>query len=169
MENTLLKFKENEGLGGVMPRGLCTVLHAVVLAAGAFAQSTEVANVRFEQKGGLIVIKYDLYGKTGGKYTVSAALSDDKGKSFEMMAVSLSGDVGRDVTPGSNKTITWRMLMDYPMGLEGDDFVFAVDAKLQKGSSKWPYMVGAAVVGGAAYVFTRPKKGSVTIKVPADL
>jgi hypothetical protein len=125
----------------------------------------------------LYSVCYDLSDKPGKKYTVSTALSKDKGKTYDVDLLSLEGDAGKDITPGINKTITWNMLKDYPRGLEGEDFVFAVDAKLQKGAEKWPYLAGAAVAGGAAYFViqsgknggSESNKGSVTIRVPGDI
>lgn len=140
----------------------------------AFAQNPEVMNVRFEQKGNQIVIKYDLAGKRGTKYFVSAVSSDNGGRTYRIEMASVKGDIGQGVTPGYNKTITWDMLTDYPRGLEGDDFVFAVNAKLQKSSKKWPFLLGAAAVGGAVIYAILPKPagdetGSVLIHVPADI
>jgi hypothetical protein len=59
-------------------------------------------------------------------------------------------------------------------GLEGEDFIFAVNARLQKGVKRWPYLLGAAVADGAAYFLARSggsekNKGSVTGRVPGDI
>lgn len=138
------------------------------------AQTPEVMNVCFEQKGNQFIIRYDLAGKIGRKYMVSVVSSDNGGRTFGIELYSIKGDVGKNVSPGYGKTITWDMLKDYPRRIDGDDFVFAVNAKLQKSSKKWLYLFGAAAVGGAVIYALLPKPadnetGSVLIRVPADI
>ncbi|HDQ44448.1 MAG TPA: hypothetical protein ENN17_02965 [bacterium] len=96
------------------------------------AQNPSVRNVTFEQAGDDIVVRYILAGESGRKYNVKLSLSDDFGMSFPIVPLSVEGDVGRDVRPGAGKQIVWRLRRDYPNGLEGDAFVFAVDADFQK-------------------------------------
>jgi hypothetical protein len=157
-----------------MPRTKQLILLILLFIIPVLAQNPEVVNVRFEQNGNQIVIQYDLAGKIGKKYTVSAVSSDNGGRTYGIELYSVKGDIGRNISPGYGKTITWDMLKDYPRGLEGDDFVFAVNAKLQKSSKKWPYLLGAAAVGGAVIYAILPKPaedetGSVLIRVPADI
>ena len=141
------------------------------IAANAWPQNPQVTDVRFEQNGEQIVIRYNLNGKPGKKHTVAVELSDDNGKTFRIKPVSVEGDVGKDVRTGSGKSIIWNMQKDFPHGLEGEDFVFAVNARLQKGGKTWPYLLGLAAAGGAGayYFMSKEDKGEITIRVPGDI
>lgn len=133
-------------------------------------QDVLIENVSFEQVDQDIVIHYSLTGKPGKKYTVSLYLSDNNGATFRLKPEAIKGDVGKNIEPGRFKQITWFLRQDYPQGLDGNGFVFAVHAKLQKGKSKWPYIIaGTGIAGGAVYYFTRKTKGAVTIRVPGEL
>lgn len=96
------------------------------------AQVLRVRNVRFTEQEDVVIVKYDLDGEVGQKYKVSLLLSSDAGKSFKIRPQEVRGDVGRGVKPGTGKTIVWHVREDFPYGLIGDGFVFAVDAELQK-------------------------------------
>jgi hypothetical protein len=137
------------------------------------AQDLEVRNVRFEDKGETVTVMYDLQGNPKKKYEVSVALSHDQGKSFTIHPQHLSGDVGRNVKPGENKEIVWKLEDDYPFGLVGDAFVFAVTAQTQKSRiSRLPYYIlGAGLAGGIVYYATRksPRENTtMNIRIPAD-
>ena len=138
-------------------------------------QDTKVSNVSFEDRGETISVHYDLSGQYGKKYRILISLSDDNGRTFTIKLKTVSGDVGKDVNPGRNKEIVWQVKMDFPYGLKGSDFVFAVDAEILKGGRKWPYVVGAAVAGGVVYFATQGKKktespttGSILVDVPGS-
>jgi hypothetical protein len=141
------------------------------------AQEVLIENVSFEQVDQDVVIHYSLIGKPGKKYAVSLALSDNNGATFRLKPEAIKGDVGKNVEPGKFKQITWFLRQDFPQGLDGNGFVFAVYAKQQKGRSKWPYIVGGGgIVGGAVYYFSKqskssepPSKGAVTVRVPGEL
>lgn len=139
------------------------------------AQESQVKNVRFKDKGNSIVVYYDLLGKFGKKYEISLFLSDDYGRTFKIRPVTIRGDVGKDIKPGKYKMIIWNIEEDYPNGLNGDGFVFAVHAELQKEAKKWPYfLIGAAgAAGGLFYFITKNKTensttGSIIIDIPSD-
>lgn len=142
------------------------------------AQELKVRNVRFEEIGETVMVKYDLDGMTEKKYKISLSLSDDFGKTFKIKPRTVYGDVGKNIQPGESKQITWYLLRDFPEGLHGDGFVFAVDAELQKGGTKLPfYMLGAGVVGGVVYFVVRSSSeksepqtttGSIVITVPTE-
>jgi len=141
----------------------------------SMGQTTKVSNVHFEDRGETISIQYDLSGQYGKKFKIEISLSDDNGRTFTIKPLTVRGDVGKNVTPGRNKEILWQVKADFPYGLKGSDFVFAVDAELQKGGKKWPYVVGAAVVGGVVYFATQGKKktessttGSIVVDVPGN-
>jgi len=122
----------------------------VITVSQIHAQDVKVRNVTFTQKDELIIIRYDLDGKLNKKYKVDLSLSDDYGVTFQIKPEALRGNVGKNITPGNGKEIIWEMTKDYPNGLEGEGYVFAVDAKLQKSGSKFKFlyfMLGGAVFG----------------------
>jgi hypothetical protein len=138
-------------------------------------QDTKVSNVRFEDRGETISVRYDLSGQYGKKYRIVLSLSDDNGRTFAIKPETVSGDVGGNMNPGRSKEIIWQVKRDFPYGLKGSDFVFAVDAEMQKGGRKWPYFVGAAVAGGVVYFAIRgkdksepPATGSIVVDVPGS-
>jgi hypothetical protein len=133
------------------------------------AQGTRVENVRFQDLGESVLIQYDLDGRNDKKYEISLSLSGDNGVTFKIKPRSLTGDVGKNIFPGTGKKINWYYKEDFPGGLSGGGFVFAVDAELQKDKSKAPYVIGAAVVGGAAYFITAKKKGSDKGSIVVDV
>jgi len=143
------------------------------LISPSFSQQLEVKNVSFESNGKIVQIKYDLLGNYDKKHKVSLYLSNDNGKTFSILPKFIQGDIGKNIKPGKNKQITWHMYKDFPSGLTGDEYVFAVDAELQKGR-KWPfYVIGTgAAAGAAAYYLLQQKKeqtpttGSIVIDIP---
>ena len=144
------------------------------------AQDVQVRNVTFTQMDELIIIRYDLDGLLNKEYQVKLSLSDDYGASFRIKPYAVRGDVGKGVIPGVGKEIIWTITDDYPTGIEGDGFVFAVDAELKKGGSKFLYyLLGGGVVGGIVYFVSKgggetgvngePTTGSISITIPGDM
>jgi len=130
-----------------------------------------VSHITFEDQGETIVIRYDLDGEAGQKYKIKLSLEDENGRNYPLGKNALTGDVGKNVLPGTNKKVTWQMLKDYPSGLEGEGFMFSVEAVPQKKAGKaWLYVVGGAAVAGGAVMLLgggeeKETKGSVTITV----
>ena len=63
--------------------------------------------MRIDQK---IHISYDLVGD-GNQYEVKLFVSSD-GKTWEGPLQHVSGDIGKDIAIGQNKTVIWDVLMD---------------------------------------------------------
>ena len=145
----------------------------------SFAQDVKVKDVRFEQKGEDIFVYYDLEGNFHKKYKVSLSLSDNFGSTFTIKPRSVRGDVGENMVAGNNKQIIWHMTKDFPEGLEGEGFVFGVEAEQTGGGSKsLYYILGAGVVGGVVYFITKSVKeestsqettGKITISIPGEI
>lgn len=151
----------------------CGMIILFLFIPEVYAQKPQVKNVRFVDKDKTIVVYYDLVGNFKKKYAVSLSLSDDFGKTFKIKPVSVAGELGKNIKTGRNKKIYWSVKNDYPEGLSGEGFVFAVEAQLQKGGWKWSYYAlgTVSVVGGVLYFITLKKKaetGSIFIKVPTD-
>ena|GEM_PF-3288354 len=83
-----------------------------------------VSSVTAAQRPGttLVDISYDLAGDANDALTVSVSLTAG---GAELPAVTLTGDIGADITPGIGKCITWDAGADWP-GNFADDVVAAV-------------------------------------------
>jgi len=153
---------------------LLSLISFLVSCFPAFSQQLEVKNVRFTSDGKIITINYDLDGMGNKKYKTSLKLSDDGGKTFTIQPKTLDGDIGKNIYPGKNKEITWNFTKDFPNGLEGENYIFAVDAELQKRSLLPYFAIGVPIIGGAVYYLTKGKekdpstKGSIVISVSGD-
>lgn len=151
----------------------CGIFFLLVFCFQVKTQDLQVKNVHFVDKQNVIAVYYDLIGNYENKFQISLSLSNDFGKNFEINPISLKGEVGKNIKPGKNKEIFWDIKKDFPNGLSGDGFVFAVDAQLQKGRRKWPYyLLGTgALIGGAVYYLSQgdeSENGSISIAVPRD-
>ena len=140
----------------------------------ACSQQLEVKNLSFKSDGNVVTIKYDLEGMVNKKYKTYIRLSNDSGKTFTVRPKTISGDIGKNIYPGINKKITWNFSKDFPDGLEGENYVFAVDAELQKRSLLPYFAVGVPIIGGAVYYLINGSekdpqtKGSISISVSGD-
>lgn len=102
------------------------VLSMFILMPAISSAWEEVENVRVEQVEDDVHIYYDLRGDAD-KYKVTVRGSSDGGGNYRLPMKTVSGDIGKEVRPGSGKTIIWKALKDAGE-LEGDEFVFEVEA-----------------------------------------
>ena len=110
-----------------------TSLFLLVSTSILKSQEPTIENVRFIQRAdSKVEISYDLIGNPAKKYYVSVSLVQaGSRRPFLVSWDALLGDVEK-VYPGRGLKITWNLPKDYPRGLEGDRFVFAIDAGEQK-------------------------------------
>jgi hypothetical protein len=109
---------------------------ALLSAAASAKEPLRVENVRFEEyQPGWVSVYYDLQGDPG-TYTVDLAFRPAKGEGRVVTPVSVQQDVGKGVSPGSNKRILWRLEKDYPQGFPSDQYIALVTAR-QPGKM-WP-------------------------------
>ncbi|MFC1713280.1 formylglycine-generating enzyme family protein [Candidatus Poribacteria bacterium] len=75
-----------------------------------------VSNVRAQQRSGtkLVDIAYDVSDPDSDLLTISVAVSDDGGATFNVPVFTLSGDVDEGIAPGTNKNIVWNAGIDFP-------------------------------------------------------
>lgn len=59
-----------------------------------------------------LVITYDI--NASRKVPVSLLASTNGGASYDLLAITVSGDIGPDVVPAKNRRISWRVSLDYP-------------------------------------------------------
>ena len=108
----------------------------LLVSVAVAAQAQRVSNVTFRQEGKLVYIGYSLSEKAD----VSVEVSTDGGVTFGYPRMAhVSGDVGKDVSAGNAKSITWDVLQDCER-LQGDRICFRVTAV--KGSSNQTFTVG---------------------------
>jgi hypothetical protein len=90
--------------------------------------SQTISKIRTVQSGNNIIINYSISGaKFNQVFNVSVYFSKDRGRTFLGPLSAVSGDVGKNVTPG-NKEITWEVFREVA-DLEGD-IVFDVRAEV---------------------------------------
>lgn len=61
----------------------------------------------------IIKILYDLAYPGSGGVNISIVASNDGGKTFNIIPMTVNGDIG-NVMPGTGKQINWKILTDYP-------------------------------------------------------
>ena len=92
------------------------VSFAALLSQAASAQTAPVvSNVRASQRGDgsrIVDIYYDLAHNAA--CTVWPVLSGDGGASWNVPAMTLTGNLGPGVTPGNNRHIVWNAGADIP-------------------------------------------------------
>lgn len=95
-----------------------TVISMLTMYGVVFANSAPVvSNVSASQQGNdskLVDIYYDLADADGNSCTISLEVSDNSGLTWEVAAVSFTGDVGPGVAPGIGKHIVWDCGVDLP-------------------------------------------------------
>lgn len=112
-------------------------------------QVTPVDNVRLHREKDQLVVQYDLDGDSD-EYEVEFLLSTNGGATFDALPEAVTGDVGKDVTPGSDRQIVWRVLEDFPNGIRGSGNRLRVSAEAEGGRGVFWVLGSAIVVGGGA-------------------
>jgi formylglycine-generating enzyme required for sulfatase activity len=103
--------RKSVGLALVLAGGLSAWMPSAAYAQGA----PVVSNVRASQRGDgsrLVDIRYDLAHNAA--CTVWPVLSGDAGVSWSVPAMTLTGDIGPGVSPGTFKHIIWDAAADIP-------------------------------------------------------
>jgi len=84
------------------------IVFQIVLSVLCFsAQAQKVSNIRAEQAGQDILLKYSL--ETTSPCEISVLLSQDNGLTWGSALKNVSGDVGKNISAGE-KSITWKVL-----------------------------------------------------------
>jgi len=83
--------------------------------------------------GSRIIINYDIIASRGDRnYEVKINVFKNGGVTPLKGLSSFNGDIGRDISSGSGKSIKWSILNDYPEINEDDKFAFEIITELQK-------------------------------------
>jgi hypothetical protein len=113
--------------------GILVMAHAGAGSAAAQVFTTpkgEAENVKFEQVGGGTVhILYDLVASDPrAVFLVTLDASQDRGATYTVKPLSVTGDVGQGITAGTGKRIVWESGRDVER-LEIDQFRFRISAQ----------------------------------------
>ncbi|MBW6537504.1 MAG: hypothetical protein K0B11_21020, partial [Mariniphaga sp.] len=73
--------------------------------------SQEVKNIRINQEGDSVYVRYDLTGE-GETFNVDLFYTADDGQTWKGPLKGVSGDVGTDIKSGDNKRIIWDVLTE---------------------------------------------------------
>lgn len=115
-----------------------------------------VENVHFTKKADTVNVYYDLYGKSpSDKFNIKLMLSLGDNKTYEIDQTSAKGAIGEGVKPGQKKQISWKVLKDFPKGMQGKQIQFIVDAHQSNSANnkrKWIYITSGALILGAGAV-----------------
>ncbi len=103
------------------------IVLAVSLATASFASAQSITNVDANQEGKAIAVTYDLKEKSN----ISLFITQNGGQTKTAIpAKYTSGDVGKNVSPGVEKKILWRVLDQYPNeDFRGENLSFIVQGK----------------------------------------
>ena len=105
------------------------VLVGLVRAGEAANQAPFVSNVEVKQTDiDHVLIRYDVAEADGDRVTISLRVSDDGGKTFNVPATKLAGDVGPGISSGTGKEIVWTIDDDIPLHKLGENYVIGVVA-----------------------------------------
>jgi formylglycine-generating enzyme len=87
-----------------------------LLTTASLPAAEGISNLRFSQRAGtnLVDIYYDLATTATNPLLVAVTVSTNGGISYDLPATHFTGDVGSDVTAGTNKWIVWEALRDWP-------------------------------------------------------
>lgn len=88
--------------------------------------SQNVRELHFVQEGKQIIVSYDLIGDISDSYFIELFVSEDGGLNWSSLIGNTSGDIGKNVEPGSCKKIIWDVLSSRNK-LTGD-IMFRLDA-----------------------------------------
>ena len=92
-------------------------------------QAPFVSNVEVKQTDiDHVLIRYDVAEPDGDRVTISLRVSGDGGKTFNVPATKLAGDVGPGISSGTGKEIVWTIDDDIPLHKLGENYVIAVVA-----------------------------------------
>jgi sulfatase modifying factor 1 len=105
-----------------LARGVVVAAALMLLLADApptHAATPVVSNVVATQIAGTyqVRITYDVSDAGGHQVTVSVVCSSDNGVSYDLLPVSVTGDVNVAIAPGTGKQIIWNAAADYPGNL----------------------------------------------------
>lgn len=120
------------------------IIFIFIIFCCAKSYGQQVTNVASYQEGKKLKITYTLTGKQGvSNYEIKLYVSTDDGMNWQPINSGISGDVGTQITPGTNKTITWDVLATRER-LQGDKIRFKVTATYNESGNYTETSTGSA-------------------------
>ena len=102
-----------------MMTGMTAVANQAPFVSNVVVKQTDIDHV---------LIRYDVAEPDGDKVTISLRVSVDGGKTFNVPATKLAGDVGPGISSGTGKEIVWTIGDDIPLHKLGENYVIGVVA-----------------------------------------
>jgi hypothetical protein len=103
-----------------------TIITIIAVFSLLHINAQTVTNVTATQTGDQVQINYQLIGFQSPQH-IEILCSTDGGNTFNTPVRSATGDIGANVMPGGNKTVTWNVLNDVP-SIHTSNAVFKVTA-----------------------------------------
>jgi len=96
-------------------KSVTIALAALCLAHSLKAAAPIVTNVVASQRSGtkLVDIRYSVFDADNDLLKIRVEISHNGGTNYSVPAVSLTGDIGSNITPGTNKLIVWNAGIDW--------------------------------------------------------
>jgi hypothetical protein len=136
--------------------GIYSLFFSFLLHSTVYAAEDPVQNIRITGEGSYLEIRYDLLPAVpNGRYTVTLELSDDGGRSYAVVPRIIVGDLGKDISPGFNKRIIWRIERSSPYReIDTERYEVRISVKRQGFNRNILYVIaGAVVTGGGALAY----------------
>lgn len=104
------------------------------------AAQARLQNVQSEQRRDQIFITYDLIGDPDESYEVAVYASLNRGRTFDVRPEAVRGSVGKGVSSGRGKQITWDLRQEYPDGpaFDENDLRVKLTVSSQGLGALWP-------------------------------
>lgn len=106
---------------------LSTVLLILACSTRVFAQKIQIIDAVLDEPNNTIEIQYDLKSGDNKSYQINLFYSNDGGKTFKGPVERVSGDVGAQISSGTNKKIYWNYFYE-DEEFTGENLVFTIRA-----------------------------------------
>jgi hypothetical protein len=137
-------------VSGLLPLLVCFFIQVNGYAGAPQTGDMPVQNVRWMQKGDVIIINYDLVGAPEAEYDVSIVVRQKNDTTFALVPSSILGDVGVRQRAGINKGIRWQYRLDLPQRPSAASYYFEIKARmLSKPGNSLYYVIGGSALAAA--------------------
>ncbi|GLI36876.1 formylglycine-generating enzyme family protein [Geobacter hydrogenophilus] len=93
---------------------------SILIGCAQALNAAEIRNLKPVQVGDRGLASFDLVGRSDEKDSDITVFIEYAGKRYSADKLTISGDVGKNVTIGKGKKIWWDVLKDIPGGIDGD-------------------------------------------------
>lgn len=110
-----------------------------LFAFSSYSNVPVIRNIQIQNESGSIRIIYDLDDNGGSNFQIFITASIDGGRTYDINPVSITGEVGENIGPGSGKEILWNASIDLP-GVPIENIKIRLNAN--NGYRQLTYIVG---------------------------